>query len=1032
MLKKIISSLGIDVVPRWLITHSLIMSFILGGLNALFFITALGGFITEHYAIYFPEAIALSGAIGIILFNSYKYLYRKFSNKTSLILFSVLLGFVISIPFVFHQIPIAFALFVLWFPITLLNEKMFYKITNQFPLVKEKQNFKRFLEAGIICGTVFFSFFITALTKFNIHIPFLISALSCLVFVLIDYLYLNKKLEIKEDEEDEEEIDSLTSLISDISLKKTIFATIIFSLLSVITYVIIDFTFISVLDIVYSDIKVLTMFLGVFFGALMIVNLLFKLFVYQNLIKTFQISRAILFSPSVMFLLLIGLIALLLIPGQSEMRNPYALGFLLILFSRFFSFLLRESFELSSIRLLMAALETYGSKAISRSLTGVLTMWAILFGGLVLLLVKSLEIHALKTIIFLNCSFAFIWIIVALWLAHNYDSTISKIIKKLSSEIKNNESEKLRNFKDRVMITTNLSGLRYLLNYQRNYQPHNFQKTIELIPDNIQSKLGLTAMDESFKSDSYVYNNYNNNPQTEKIHFYDADENNKVKIIEVLVTSPKIKDRIRAVRLIESSGDMKYSNILKMLLQDNDDEVKRNAIMAVAKYHNSSLINELIEFLNHDEFSDLISDIFAEVGYTAVEPLSSVFNRRDIDFKSQCRIVKIIGKIESKNGLNFLLDKLNYPNKWLVFEVVKALNEIKYKSGPKENNLVNRAVKNTVGAAAWLLSMDVSLESINRFEPVRKALEEEFQVTMDLLFNVLQLKHSDGIISLVKKNILNNADNEQREICVEILGSILDEEIKPYLFPLLHNNQKNEKVIQLQQFFPIARQNPDQALREIINTDLGYVSLWTKACALKAYTEIEGTCDSEDVVAQTFNPEPLLFEMAFCSIYKWNKKKTVDLYNRLPDKQKKHLQSILSKGKNFEYQLLFNKVLSLQNISFFEKVKGHHLIPFAEILVEQYMSNGDNSFVYCSDEDVLPVFTVPFGEVLLVDLHKRSFRLNKNSLYGLGLYTGGITLKANSDSVIYRANPEQIGTLVINHEELSEALYKYIQSSNFY
>lgn len=1031
MVKKIISSLGIDVLPGWLITHSLIVAAILGGLNALFFITALGYFITFHYASYFPEAIALSGALGIIFFNAYKYLYRTFTGKGSFILIIVFMALTICVPFVFRQIPIPFALFILWFPITIMNEQIFYRITGKFPLVKDKQNFKRVLEAAIIGGAVISSFIITTLTSYDIHIPFLITVLSFMGVVLLEYLFLNRKLEVKDESQDEETIDSLTSLISDISLKKTIFSTILFVVLSALTFVIIDFTFVFVLDVVYSDIEVLTKFLGVFFGSMMFVSLLFKLFVYQNLIKTFRISRAILFSPSVVFLLLSGLCALLMIPGHSDLRNPYALGFLLILFSRFFAFLLRESFELSSMRLLLAAFETFGKKNISRSITSVLMMWAFLFGGLVLLLVKSLDIHSLTKIIFLNCSLSFVWIIVAMWLAHNYEASISQIIKKLSLEFKSNEQEKMRNFKDRVMITTNLSGLRYLLNYQRNYQPHNFQKTIELIPDNIQSKLGLNSLEEP-QQDSYVYSNYTNKPQVEQVHFYDADENNKIRIIEILVTSSKVKDRIRAVRLIESSRDMKYANLLKMLLRDIDDEVKRNAIMAVAKYHNASLIYELIEFLNHDEFADLIADIFATIGAAAVEPLEGVFNRTDIDFKSQCRVVKIIGKIASDESLVFLLDKLTYPNKWLVFEVVKALNDIKYKTGIKENTIINKAIKNTVGASAWLLSMEVSLENIHRFEPVRKAIDEEFQVTMDLLFNLLQLKYSDGIIMQVKKSLINNSDNEQRELSVELLGSIIDEEIKVYLFPLLHNNQKTEKVKQLQQYFPISRQPAEQALKEIINTDLGYVSLWTKACALKSYTEKIDISSSEDVLAQTFNPEPLLFEMAFCGVYKWNKKKIAELFDRLPVKQKKHMNAILGKGKNFEYQLLFHKVLSLQKISYFEKVKGHHLIPFAEILKEQYMSGGDTSYVYCSEEDVLPVFTVPFGEVSLMDLHKRSFRLNKNSLYGLGLYSGGITLKANTESVIYRADPEQIGTLVINHEELSEALYKYIQNSNFY
>jgi len=75
---------------------------------------------------------------------------------------------------------------------------------------------------------------------------------------------------------------------------------------------------------------------------------------------------------------------------------------------------------------------------------------------------------------------------------------------------------------------------------------------------------------------------------------------------------------------------------------------------------------------------------------------------------------------------------------------------------------------------------------------------------------------------------------------------------------------------------------------------------------------------------------------------------------------------------------------------------------------------------------------VPFGDVTLQDMHKRQFKLNRNYLYGLGLYAGGITLNVYSQAVIYIAKPEQIGSLVLNHEELSDTLHKYIQNSNFY
>lgn len=1034
MIKKIIFSLGIDVLPKWLVFDLSLISGLLGAFNAFLFIYALSGFITDHLITFFPEAMALSGIIGIILFNIHNYLLRTILPKWYVTIFFGIVLVLFLVPYVVKSISLSFWLFILWFPVTLVSEQAFLSISAKIPIVKDNQNLKRFLESGVIAGTALFSFIITITTLVHIVIPIIIPGILFPLTIIFYFLYIRKNLDnTKNGSTQNEVVSSLTTFLSDLPLKMTILALILYSILSVLTFVFIDYNFIYSLDVIYTDENNLMQFLGFFFGSLMIVTLIFKLFVYQNLIKTFRIDKAMLASPVIIFMMLVFLNLLMLFPKHFDLHSPISLAFMVIVFSRFFAYLFRESFELYSLRLVLSALETYSKKVISKNITCLFILWSFIFAGLVLLFIKSFDIQSYTSILLLSSTFALAWIFVAAWLLKKYKRAIERIIEKLSSEYKPNDQLRQKSFKERVMLTTNLSGLRYLLNYQRNFQPYNFQKTIELIPDTVQNKLGLNGVDKSIKTNQSEYSFYTEQVfQVNQFHSYDSDESILVKIIEVLATSAKVKDRIRAVRMIESTTDRKYSNILKMLLRDQDNEVKRNAIMAVSAFHDASLIKELIDLLNDEEFADIVADVFAMIGSDVIEPLKIVFNRIDVDFKTQTRIVKIIGKIATQSALTFLLEKLEYPNKWLVLEIVKSLIEVKNKSGLPDQISINKAIINTIGASAWLLTMDVSLENMSRLEPVRKAIEEENEVTIDLLFYLLQLKYNDGIILQVKKYLVTNSDNELRELSVELLDYILEDNLKVYLFPLLHNNQKSEKVIQLQQIFPISLKTENQALKEIINTDLGYVSLWTKACALNAYIDCKNLDDLEDIYSQAFNPEPLLSEVAFAGLYRLHKDKIGELFDRLPTNQKKHLWALFQTEKNYDYKLLFNKVLFLQKISVFEKVKGHHLIPFAEILKEHYMTQEESIFINCSEEDVLPVFTVSHGDVSIVDLQNRSFRLNRNYLYGLGLYTGGITLNTFSEAIVYMAEPEQIGTLVINHEELSDALFKYIQNSNFY
>jgi ATP:ADP antiporter, AAA family len=469
-----------------------------------------------------------------------------------------------------------------------------------------------------------------------------------------------------------------------------------------------------------------------------------------------------------------------------------------------------------------------------------------------------------------------------------------------------------------------------------------------------------------------------------------------------------------------------------MLLRDTDDEVKRNALMVVVNYNNSDILSEVIKYINHEEFSILVSEVFTKIGDEALPLLSILFYRTETDLKIQAQILKIVGKIASQQAIDFLIDKLNYPNKWIIKETVSTLNDNKLNSDFRNNKNLHQAIFKTIGVLAWLLSKDVSVGNIRKSEPLKKALDDEYQLTLELLFHLLQLKYQNGLIEYVNINFNQLQTNEQKELYVELLSHIIDQDIQSRLLPLLHNNQKTEKVEQLKYYYPIEKTNQKNAVRDLLNADYEFVCNWTRACALKYYIELEDNLEAEEIIAQIFNPELMIAELAFFCIYKKNPLIIENITHRLPARLKNRVISVLKKGPLYEYCLTFNKVISLQKISYFQKMMGFSLVPFAEVLTEIFLAKNESIYLKCSVEEVLPVFFEPYGDISLIDMQKRKIRLTQSYLYGLGLYAGGVNINAFSDSVLYIAQPEQIGYLVINYEELSDVLFKYIQNSNFY
>jgi len=78
MIRRIANILGIDVIPRWLLVRLLVLATAFGGFNAILFISVISFFVIGNKVAHFPEAIAISGFLGILVYQYYKYLKQSF------------------------------------------------------------------------------------------------------------------------------------------------------------------------------------------------------------------------------------------------------------------------------------------------------------------------------------------------------------------------------------------------------------------------------------------------------------------------------------------------------------------------------------------------------------------------------------------------------------------------------------------------------------------------------------------------------------------------------------------------------------------------------------------------------------------------------------------------------------------------------------------------------------------------------------------------------------------------------------------
>lgn len=1012
----------------WSIFVLSVQAIILGFFCSLFFIDSTASFLVFHSSAVLPEAFVASGIAGIILIqfihlsDSVKSLRIRFLMQYGLIFISFII--LIALQFLTYTKFFLFFYFAAFLPFSIMLLNTQRSIISRI-IVSTRFTLTILVDGSYIAGVVAGGAWALLFKRTNtIPVEYILAALLLLLVVLQILIRHYEASPVKKPEN--KPIRTVITYFSELPLKSTLLITGLFILFSAISFTMIDFTFLKTVETLYKSSAGLTKFLVLFFLATIVLTYTFKLFVYQNLIKSFKINKAIILAPAISILAFTGISFLMLFPSKFSLDRNYSLLFLGLVFSRIFIQIIRESFEFYSLKMNFVSQESLSGKKIDGGINSIFNFWAILLSGMILLILKSADITDLQARMAINLGVAIIWLLVAISLNKSYNKTSHLFVSQLinNQDLPNKNQGPAGSFDHK-----NISYLRYILNYQSYYQPHQFRKIIKQLPDNLKQKLGITLNNNNFpdqanKEKATGQGSSNGHHNT----FFDASRVSKGFMIESLTESIIVDDRVMAVRLISESQDPKYINILKLLIRDTDDDVKRQAISAITKFKNTDLVYEALEYISHEDYADLICDVMTEIGPATVIPLSHTFSKPNLNIKYQSKIIKTISLIPCQESYKFLLNKLGYPNKSIVTEAASALIKANFQPSAADNPVFQKAIEHTIGNCAWLINMSYILEKEEKIDNLLHYLKEEFNTTFDLLFTLIELRYGRKLVHFIKQTRGHQATNEHREYGIEILNIIVEPEIKAKLFPLLHNNTKDEIIRQLQNQFPISKKTPLKAIREIINIDLSYVSKCTKSSAIIALSQYQQVTHMDDIIAQLYNPEPILCESAAYSISKNGPDKFEELEARLPDRVFPKL-ALLSENINLnKYFLINQKVNYLKQLTCFAHIKSEKLLHLAEIMEGLALPKGKNHIFETGVDEILPLFTCPYGD-LWVGNGGKTKKLPLGQLYGLNVYAGKLILEANEDSFIYVLKPENITSVVLNFEDISDALFKYLNET---
>jgi len=497
-----------------------------------------------------------------------------------------------------------------------------------------------------------------------------------------------------------------------------------------------------------------------------------------------------------------------------------------------------------------------------------------------------------------------------------------------------------------------------------------------------------------------------------------------------LVDSPQVDERIFAAQVLGDVGQPGFFRPLLKLLQDEDLQVRRAALVAAGKIKNPRLWPLVVKDLKLPQLRSTAISTLVVAGESVLPHIKNAFAEASRAPDFLIRLARICGQIQGDEAVTLLQARLDYPDNDVRHQVMLSLSRCGYRVQGQEAAYIQQKIQAELENAVWILAVLVDIGDYQVVAHLRKALLNELKQTQARIFLLLSFVYDPQAI-LHARNNLTHHSKEQRAYALEVIdNTITSQKLKASLFPLLEENLTlSQRLEQLKSLFPTAYLAMDRPrpLHEVVDKSAEWISAWGRACALYALAGLIAQNDmgqseqeeaTEIIVSALDNADPLLRETALWSLFNINRKLYQSHIGQLQQDANPKVAGVarqLATAQNGEatMQSTFEKVIILKSISIFAEIPEEILATIAanlkeiEVMAEEPIVNkgdigrsmyiiisgrvrihdGEKTLGYLGEQDI-------FGELATLDAEPRTasvtaiedtslFVLNQDILYEL-------------------------------------------------
>ena len=1016
---------------------------------------------------YLDIAFFTTGGLGIISAGLFVTLQKRI-NFSTLVVSNVFLtfAFIAVLRYSFEVLGyetakgefsiLPFVLFIMIGPIASITLLGFWGVFGRIFDARQAKRIIGGIDTGQLTATIVAFFSIPLITR----LPFInetydllfVSAIAAFGILIITILIVrNYNLDIITQVKEGEEVEKVGffTLIKNNYLR----LLSLFLIFSTGAAVFVQYTFYSATETMFVEEQELSDFLSFFSGTVMIMSFLIQSFVNDIIIGRFGLKVALMTMPAILVLFTIGAIISGHIYDYDVKTEEFLLFFMFTVSAQAFTASLRDALESPAFKLFFLPIDVKIRFDIQTRIEGVVNQFATLAAGAAqtgLGLLAFFEIiHFSYFIIALACMI--VWLSSKLF--NQYKLTLKKTLEKQKQDLQGdirNEHNAVNVLKDELKQKgedRTYNALRLL----EKIDPIEFEF---VLLDQLNSRYAKIRQYAYVKLKEHLCHGalgiLKSKARTEgdtvgavlakkAVAELQAAADFEITDVSIrkLVRSTDYKERIKGAHLLAGLTEDKHVVYVLELLRDINVQVRAAAIETAGKLRRPEVWSVLIENLHLATYGNYASSALIHTGEAAFHNIDTSFYKTGQYRSTMMRIIQILGRIGGRQATELLWKKIDYPDKKIVSEILRALSHVGFEGRDFQAARIKIILESTIGDMAWNIKtlqdvpMDTELDQL-----IREAIFEENAINYDNIFMLLSMIYDPQNILLIKENI-DAGTIESVTFGIEMLDLFCEEELKPKLFPVLDSIKDEEKLSKLQNNYPPEYfESYNDLLLQIINRDYNRISRYTKALSLFRISKMKGVSVVYDLVANLFNPDKLMLQTAAFVIYKLDQEAYHTHTARLKPSIKKELDKallppvFLEEGEYYHQDLLLiERVVLLKSLPQFSGVHGEVITLIADVMEEITVKSG-TEMIRVGDHGGSPLYIVRSGTVTIYKEGEKEVKIREKGVFGEQLVSEtesfDFSATASTDCALLVLRKEELLDIMVQHLDLTEAFLKVL------